>query len=452
MRANPSTTDMTKGNAYSLILWFALPLIAGDLFQQLYNTVDCIIVGNYVGKEALAAVGSTSPLINSILGFFTGLAAGGSVVISQFFGAHDISKVRRSIHTMISCSAVAGIFLIFFGRFSSSFLLRFMSTPNDVFPIAESYLKIYFLGAFFQLLYNVAAGILRALGDSKRPLYFLIASSLVNVALDLLFVIRFGWGIEGAAYATIISQFVSMILVLIEMLCTKECYHLNQKELCIDFTLLSQILKIGIPGGIQKAITAFSNVFVQGYINRFGSSCMAGWSSFRKIDQLSVLPLESVSTSAAIFSGQNYGAGDIKRIKKGTSASLVLGFIWTAILILAFEVFPQSFISMFNRESEVLYYGNFFLRVSAPFYIFRILNQVFTGVLRGLGNTLVPTIIRLFSLVLFRQIYLFAVTQFTDSFTPVSAAYPVGWLMCGLLMSVMYIIQLRKWRKISVCG
>lgn len=447
MGEKSSTTDMTKGNVYSLILRFALPLIAGDLFQQLYNTVDCIIVGNYVGKEALAAVGSTSPLINSILGFFTGLAAGGSVVISQFFGAHDISKVRRSINTMISCSAAAGVFLIFFGRVSSSFLLRFMSTPDDVFGMAESYLKIYFLGAFFQLLYNVAAGILRALGDSRRPLYFLICSSLVNVALDLLFVIGFGWGIEGAAYATIISQFVAMALVLIVMFFTKECYHLNLKELCVDFPLLTQILKIGVPGGLQKAITAFSNVFVQSYINSFGSSCMAGWSCFKKIDQLSILPLESVSTSAATFSGQNYGAGDINRIKKGSNASLALGFIWTSVLILVFEVFPHALINMFNHESEVLFYGNFFLRVSAPFYIFRVLNQVFTGVLRGLGNTLVPTLIRIFSFVLFRQIYLFAVTQFTESFAPVSATYPVGWLMCGLLMSVMYIIQLRKWRK-----
>lgn len=438
---------MTKGNVYSLILWFALPLIAGDLFQQLYNTVDCIVVGNYVGKEALAAVGSTAPLINSILGFFTGVAAGGSVVISQFFGAHDISKVRRSIHTMISVSAAAGVFLIFFGRFSSSFLLTFMSTPDDVFSMAESYLKIYFLGAFFQLFYNVAAGILRALGDSRRPLYFLICSSLVNVALDLLFVIGFGWGIEGAAYATIISQFVAMALVLVLMFTTKECYHLNLKELCVNFPLLNQILKIGLPGGIQKSITAFSNVFVQSYINSFGSSCMAGWASFKKIDPLSFLPLESISDSVSTFSGQNYGAGNIKGIKKGANAALALGFVWTALVILVFELFPHALVSMFNHESEVLYYGNFFLRVAAPFYIFRVLNQTFTGVLRGLGNTLVPTIIRLFSFVLFRQIYLFAVTKITDSFAPVSVAYPVGWCMCGLLMSVMYALQLWKWRK-----
>lgn len=440
---------MTKGNVYSLILWFALPLIAGDLFQQLYNTVDCIIVGNYVGKEALAAVGSTAPLINSIIGFFTGVAAGGSVVISQFFGAHDISKVRRSIHTMVLCSAIAGIFLIFLGRLSSFFLLRFMSTPDDVFEMAESYLKIYFLGAFFQLIYNVAAGILRALGDSKRPLYFLICSSLVNVVLDIVFVIFLDFGVEGAAYATIISQLVAMALVLILMFTTKECYHLTLKELCVDFPLLNKILKIGVPGGVQKAITAFSNVFVQSYINRFGSSCMAGWACFKKIDPLSVLPLESISTSAATFSGQNYGAGDIARIKKGANASLALGFIWTAVLILIFELFPHALISMFNHESEVLYYGNFFLRVAAPFYIFRVLNQTFTGVLRGLGNTLVPTIIRLFSFVLFRQIYLFIVTKLTDSFAPVSVAYPVGWCLCGLLMSVMYIIQLKKWRSLS---
>lgn len=437
---------MTKGRIYPLILRFALPLIAGDLFQQLYNTVDSIVVGNYVGKEALAAIGSTNPLINSVLGFFTGLSAGGSVVISQFFGAHDKVSVRHSIHTMILCSAVAGVFLIFLGRAVSPVILRFMSTPDDVFKLAENYLEIYFLGAFFQLLYNVAAGILRALGDSKRPLYFLVASSFINVALDLVFVVGFGWGVEGAAYATVISQFIVMVLVLLLMFFTKEFYRLNIKDFCIDFDLLKKVLHIGVPGGFQKAITAFSNVFVQSYINSFGASCMAGWSCFRKIDQLSVLPLQSISNSVATFSGQNYGACSIERIKKGANASLALGFVWTALLILAFELFPHALIMMFSRDSEVLYYGNFFLRVSAPFYIFRVLNQVFTGILRGLGNTLFPTVIRLFSFVAFRQIYLFAVTKLTPAFAPVSFAYPVGWCMCGLLMSVMYIAQLWKWK------
>ena len=439
-----TTTDMTTGAISPLIVRFAFPLIAGNLFQQLYNTVDCIIVGNYVGKEALAAIGSTGSLINAVIGFFMGLSAGGSVVISQYFGAHDIPAVRRTVHTMIAGSMIAGIFLIFFGHIAAPVILRCMHTPEDVFSMADSYLAIYFSGAFFQLLYNVASGILRALGDSTRPLYFLIVSSVVNVALDFLFVVGFKWGISGAAYATVISQCVSMILVLFVMIRTKECYSLRLKEMHIHAESLKRVLKLGLPGGIQMAITAFSNVFVQSYINHFGSACMAGWASFNKIDQVSLLPIQSISLATTTFTGQNYGAKNMQRVKSGWRVSLALAFAGTTMLIFVFELFPHQLVGMFNRDKAVLYYGNFFLRVCAPFYIFRVLNQVFAGVLRGLGNALAPTVVMLSSFVAFRQLYLFVVTHLTQSFTPVSLAYPVGWGMCGILMVVAYVLHTRR--------
>lgn len=442
--AKQTTTDMTVGAIHPLILKFALPLIAGNLFQQLYNTVDCVIVGNYVGKEALAAIGSTSSLINAIIGFFMGLAAGGSVVISQYFGAHDIPNVRRTSHTMLLGSIIAGAFSVGFGLIASPVVLRFMSTPADVFAMANLYLKIYFSGALFQMVYNVAAGILRALGDSTRPLYFLIVSSVVNVGLDVLFVMVCGWGIAGAAYATIISQAVSMLLVLWVMIRTTEVYQIKLRELKIHRDALRRVLKLGLPGGIQMSVTAFSNVFVMGYINRFGSACMAGWTCFNKIDQISLLPIQSVALSVTTFVGQNFGAHNGKRIKEGVKTALQLAFIWNMLIILVFELLPTHLISMFNRDATVLYYGKLFLRVGAPFYVFRVLNQVFAGSLRGLGNALAPTIVFLSSFVVFRQLYLAVSTHLTSSFIPVSLAYPVGWGLCGILMTIVHLVYTKK--------
>lgn len=439
-----AATDMTQGAILPLIVRFALPLVAGNLFQQFYNTVDCIIVGNYVGKEALAAIGSTGSLINAVIGFFMGLAAGGAVVISQYFGAKDLDRVRRTVHTMLAGSLVSGIFLIAFGHFASPVILRLMSTPDDVFGMADSYLRIYFAGSLFQLVYNVAAGILRAVGDSRRPLYFLVASSFMNVALDLLFVVKLGMGIEGAAWATVISQALSMLLVLSVMFRTKECYRLRLGELKFDWQCLSRVLRQGLPGGIQMSITAFSNVFVTGYINRFGSSFTAGWSCFAKIDQFSMLSLQSVSLAVTTFAGQNLGAGKLDRIKKGSAVSLGIAFSFSIVTVLLFEFIPHALVALFNRDGEVLFYGACFLRVGAPFYIFRCLTMVFAGALRGLGNALAPTVVMLSSFVAFRQLYLFAVTRLTPSYVPLLFAYPVGWALCGILMALAYLVHTRS--------
>ncbi len=438
------TTDMTQGAIIPLIVRFSLPLLAGNLFQQLYNTVDCVIVGNYVGKEALAAIGSTGFLINALIGFFMGLSAGGAVVISQYFGAKDYGRVGRTVHTMLAGSLVAGVFLIAFGHFASPVMLRLMSTPDDVFSMADSYLRIYFAGSLFQLVYNVAAGILRALGDSRRPLYFLVASSLVNVALDFVFVLGLGKGIEGAAYATVISQAVAMVLVLVIMLRTKECYRLRPRELRIDRQCLARVLRQGLPGGIQMSITAFSNVFVMSYINRFGSSFMAGWACFGKIDQFSMLSLQSISLAVTTFAGQNYGALKLDRIRRGSAIALGMALAVSVLLILAFELAPAPLVSLFNRDGEVLYYGACFIRVGAPFYVFRCLTMVFAGVLRGLGNALAPTAVMLSSFVAFRQIYLFVITRYTDSYVPMLFAYPVGWGLCGILMALAYLAYTRS--------
>ncbi len=429
---------MTSGSITGLLIRFSIPLLAGNLFQQLYNTVDSIVVGNYVGKEALAAIGSTTSLINTLVGFFLGLSAGASVVISQYFGAHDLSSLRKTVHTMTAGTFILGVIFTITGIVCSPFMLRLMATPDDVISDATVYLRIYFEGVLALMIYNTGAGILRAVGDSKRPLYFLVVSSLLNVGLDLLFVVKFHWGIAGAAYATIIAEAVSACMVLFVLMHTQECYKLKISELKINRDILCKIIAVGLPAGIQQAVTSFSNVFVQAYINSFGSSCMAGWASYGKIDQFAILPMQSLSLASTTFVGQNYGAQNMKRVKRGINISLILSISITGLLAVPLVVFAGQLVSMFNRETDVLYYGVFFLRISSPFYVLCCINQIYAGALRGLGDAAVPMGIMIGSFVVFRQIYLFTVTHLTSSFYPVSVAYPVGWIVCSAVMLVHY--------------
>jgi putative MATE family efflux protein len=351
--AKVKTMDMTSGSIPGLLIRFSLPLLAGNLFQQLYNTVDSIVVGNYVGKEALAAVGSTTCLINTLVGFFLGLSAGAGVVVSQYFGAHDIHNLRKTVHTMVTGTLILGVIFTILGIICSPYMLRLMATPDDVLDNATVYLRIYFEGVLALMIYNTGAGILRAVGDSKRPLYFLVVSSLVNVVLDLVFVLAFHWGIAGVVYATIISEAVSAIMVLFVLMHTEECYRVKITELEISGFILHRIITIGLPAAIQQAVTSFSNVFVQAYINNFGSSCMAGWACYGKIDQFALLPMQSLSLAATTFAGQNYGAGNIKRAKHGIDKSLSLSASITVIPVVIMLVFARQLVSMCRRRAKV---------------------------------------------------------------------------------------------------
>ncbi len=430
---------MTRGSIYLLIIRFALPLLFGNLFQQLYNTVDSIIVGNYVGKEALAAVGATSPFVNTLIGFFMGFSTGGSILISQYFGAGNLDSLRKTVHTLVFSTLLLGGVFTALGMNLNLLLLRLNSTPDDVLPAAHTYLTIHFEGIIFLMLYNAGAGILRAVGDSRRPVLFLIISSITNVFLDLLFVVSFNWGIKGAAWATMISQAISAILVILTLSRTEEVYRLNFKEFKIDFKILGKILSLGVPGGLQMSITSFSNVFVQSYINKFGSDCMAGFACFNKVDQFSLLPIQSLQLSATTFTGQNYGAGNFERAKKGTFSAVFMGMIIGTILLVVLQIFPGQITRLFNKDYGVVYYGSYFIKVSSLFFIIRTFNPILAGSLRGFGNAKAPMIILLFGFVVWRQTYLFVVTHLTSAFYPVSLAYPVGWTMCSVLMIVYYL-------------
>ncbi len=436
--------DMTRGNIFKLLIMFSLPLMAGNIFQQLYNTVDSIVVGNYVGKEALASVGSVTPLINTFIGFFMGLSTGGSVIISQCFGAKDFVKLRKAVHTMIVGTIFIGIIFTALGIMLTPVLLRFMSTPDDVFESSRTYLTIYFSGTLALMIYNMGSGILRAVGDSRRPLYILIFSTVLNMILDLIFVVAFRMGIAGVAHATIICETITAILVLVLLSQDNQCYRLSISELKIDFPILKKILIVGLPAGLQMAITSFSNIFVQGYINRFGSSCMAGWTSYGKIDQFAILPIQSISLACTTFVGQNYGAKQIDRVKEGIKKSTLLSFCVTVILIAPIILFSRQLVQIFNRDDEVVYFGRYFIYTCIPFYVLLGPNQIRAGSLRGLGNATAPMIIMLGSFVMFRQIYLYTATRLSASLLVVAMGYPCGWIVCCIIMYIYFTLYMHR--------
>ena len=436
---------MTGGSISKLLIAFAIPLLMGNLFQQLYNTVDSLVVGNFVGKEALAAVGSTTPIINTLVMFFGGVAVGASVIISRYFGAHDDEKLHTAIETTMALTFVSSILCTVLGIYIAPALLRFMDTPEDVLPEAATYLKIYFAGVSGLLIYNMTSGILRAVCDTKRPLYFLILSSIMNIVLDLIFVIYFHMGIAGVAYATIISQFVSSILVLTILTRSTENYRFVWKDLCFNKKMLSQICKVGFPVGLQQAVTSFSNVYVQSYINSFGSSCMAGWSSYVKIDSFLMLPLQSMAQASTTFASQNIGAKNVKRVKDGTKTALLLSSAVIFVLAAILWIFAPQMTALFNQDPEVIYYGTLFLRLCVFAVVLCCPNQIYAGTLRGAGDAKNPMYIMLFSFVVFRQIYLYLVNRFAYSPYTIGFGYPAGWLLCTILMTVCY--RFSGWEK-----
>ncbi|ANW98611.1 MATE family efflux transporter [Thermoclostridium stercorarium subsp. thermolacticum DSM 2910] len=431
--------DLTKGSILGGLIEFSAPLLLGLIFQQLYNTVDTLVVGNFVGKEALAAVGSTTPIINTLIGIFTGFSMGANVIVSQYYGANDEKSVHDAVHTSIIMSFFFSIIITVIGIASAPIMLNLMDTPDDVIHEASVYLEIYFAGATGLVFYNMGSGILRAVGDSKRPLYFLIFSAVANTVLDLVFVINFKMGVAGVAWATVIAQVLSAILVLIVLSRTSGPYRIYWNKLKLNKPMLESIIKIGLPSSVQQGITAFSNVFVQGYINKFGSAFMAGYSAYGKIDAIALLPMQAIAMGCTTFVGQNIGAGKIKRAKKGINISLILSMVFTVILLIPLIIFAEQAIMLFNSEPDVIYYGTLYMRFVSPFYLLSCINQVYAGALRGSGDTRAPMIIMLSSFVAFRQIYLYVVSNiFRDNFYPILFAYPAGWLVCSILLVIYY--------------
>ena len=430
--------DMTQGSILGHIIRFSLPLLLGNLFQQLYNMVDTWVVGNYVSNEAYSAVGSVGWIANSLISFFLGLSAGAGVVIGQYYGAGQEDKVQQSVHTAIAMTLGLGVIVTGLGIFVTPYMLDLMNMPASVKPDATTYLTIYFSGVMGLMLYNIGAGILRAVGDSTRPFYFLVVSALLNTSLDLLFVLVFEMGVEGVALATILSQGISALLILITLMRSNNCVKLRFKKLRIHRDILKKMLNIGFPAALQMSITAFGNVFVQSYINYFGADCMSAWTTYNKVDQLITLPTQSFSVAVTTLVSQNLGAGKLERVRQGVKTGLIIALGTAVVLMTPVMVFAPNLATFFNGKAEVVEYASMFLRILTPGYLIWGIYTIYVGALRGMGNTKIPTIIGLTAFVAFRQVYSFAMSKICNEIIPITFSYPLAWLIAAVSVAIYY--------------
>lgn len=436
--------DMTQGSILPMLISFAFPLMVGNLFQQLYNTVDTWVVGNFVGKNSFSAVGTLSPVTNLMIGFFMGFSTGAAVLIAQYFGAKDNENVSKTTHTfvgitIIMCilSTVAGILLI-------PLLLNILKSPAEVAQEQRVYLTIYFAGITGLLIYNMGAAILRAIGNSTDPFIFLVVSATLNIILDLVFVIVFHMGTAGVALATVISQGISAVLVMYTLFRTKTCVKVSLRKIQIHGFILKNIFRIGIPSGLQLSITAFANVFAQSYINYFGADVMGGYTAYAKVDQFLFMPSQSITLGAQTFVGQNLGLHQTDRARQGVRTSILMALVSVAVLIILVELFATDIVKVFidSNESGVIYYGTMMLRYVTPFYIVTTFNQIYTGALRGAGKSTSPMIIMIFSFVVFRQIYLFVMANYiSNTVLPIVMGFPAGWVLCSIIISIAYFVN-----------
>jgi len=436
-----SDMDMTSGPIVRQIISFALPLLLGSLFQQLYNTVDTWVVGNFVGKNSFSAVGTLSSATNLIISFFMGFSNGAGVIISHYFGAKDDASVNKASHTFVAVTLILCVVLTILGIAIIPLLLLIMKSPAEVALEQQIYLSIYFAGISGLLIYNMGSAVLRAIGDSTHPFIFLVVSASLNIVLDLVFVIVFKMGTAGVAYATIISQGVSAALVMKVLLTTRTSVRISIKKIRIDARILGKMFKVGMPAALQMAVTCFSNVFVQSYINFFGADVMGGWTSYIKVDQLVLLPMQSIAMGTQTFVGQNLGTGNTERARQGVRTSLYMSLVSTAVLIVIVVPLARIITELFigSAEAGVVLYGTLFLTYLTPAYLLPCFNQIYAGALRGCGKSGIPMAAMLFSFVVFRQIYLFIMANYiSNTVMPIAMGYPAGWLVCSVMMIISY--------------
>ena len=445
-----NSNGITEGVIWKQLLSFFFPILLGTFFQQLYNTVDAIVVGQYLGKQALAAVGGgTGTAINLLIGFFTGLSSGATVVISQHYGAKNEKKVSQAIHTAIALALAGGLLISILGYAFTRPLLELIGTPDDILPLAVRYMHIYFIGGIPVVMYTRGAGIFRAMGDSRSPFYFLLASCLTNIVLDVLFVGGFGMNVEGAAIATVISQLLSMVLIFVWLKRRKDSARLQIRKISFEKKLLSQMLMIGLPAGIQSIMYTISNLIIQAAINQFGTDTAAAWAGWSKLDQIFWMFINAFGIAITTFVGQNFGAGKIDRAKKGVRTVVLMSIVSTFVIEAGYFLIGDYGLMLFITDSAVLSIGSEILRYIVPWYISYIAIELLSGAIRGVGKSLVPTLISVFGICVLRIIWIYAVPSFDQTIFGVLASYPFSWVVTSALFIIYYFkghIYDRRWR------
>ena len=440
---------ITEGSIFGQLLLFFFPILFGTFFQQLYNTADAMVVGRFVGKQALAAVGgSTSTLINLLVGFFVGLSSGATVVISQFYGARKADMVHWAVHTSIAFSVIGGVIFMIVGLLGSPWALEAMKTPEDVMGHAVVYIRIYFLGIIVNLVYNMGAGILRAIGDSRRPLYFLIASCFTNIILDVLLVAVLGMGVAGAALATITSQLLSAVLVVRALMKTDDMYKLEWKKVRIDQRMLQRIVRIGIPAGMQSVMYNISNVIIQAGVNTLGTDNVTAWATYGKVDGLYWMMINALGISATTFVGQNFGAGRLDRVRKGAGACMVIGVVLTASVGVVLYNGGHLLVELFTTDQQVQAISMDLLHFMVPTFITYIAIEILSGTLRGVGDAWMPLIITGIGVCAVRVLWIMFVLPHYHTIIGAAFCYPLTWSLTTVAFVIYYYFfsSLRRWK------
>lgn len=438
-RTQSATKDLTVGSPYRLIVRFALPLLLSQVFQQLYNTADSLIVGKFLGTEALAAVSSSGTLIFLLTSFFDGTAMGAGVIISRYFGAGDEDRASRAIHTNLAFGIASGIILTLVGVSFTPTLLRWMNTDPEVMPKAIEYFRYYFFGALALILYNVCRGIMNALGDSKRPLYYLIFSSLLNVVLDVLFVGVFRWGVWSAAVATVISQVASVILCLIHLARRNDAFRVYFSKIRFHWDMLKEIVKYGLPAGVQNSVIALANVMVQTQINSFGKFATAAYGSHAKIEGFAFMPIMSFNMAITTFVGQNLGAKQYDRAKKGARFGICTALLLAELVGLIYYLFAPHLIGAFDSTEAVVLLGTRQARTVTLFYFLLAFSHSVAAVCRGAGKAFVPMLVMLSIWCVFRIAYIQFVMEFFGRIEYIYWAYPLTWAISSVIYLIYYL-------------
>ena len=434
MNEKKNTVLMTEGGIFKNLLFFAAPLILGNLLQQMYNAVDSIIVGNYVGSNALAAVGAGASLIYLLIAFSLGASVGAGVIVSQYLGAKEKEGVHKAVHTAMTISIILGLILTAGGILFSRKLLVMMNTPAEILDDAACYLRIYSYGLIFNVVYNMAAGILNAAGNSRRSLMYLAAAAVVNIFMDLLLIAGLKIGVAGAAIATNFSQAISCILALWFLFRVPADYRISLKSLRIHKAMALRIIQIGLPTGIQNMVISFSNILIQASINQYGATAVAGFSAYLKIDGFNILPVLSFSMAITTFIGQNYGAGKYDRMKKGMWVTLLMGIVYTVLTGILLLTFSGQIMRLFSEDVGVIGYGQTAMRYFCPFYWILAILHSLAGTVRGTGKSIPPMVVLLVSLCLFRIVWIQLVLPYYTSIEGIFILYPVSWLVGAVLM------------------